>query len=83
MSSSANGEAFWKQIEGDAKRTVLCEPHRLDEIQALINERGYTHLTLRASAFCPEGKLLVIDECAIEAGGRAALQRSMRSLYRR
>lgn len=75
-------EQFWAQVKGDTKRTILCEPHRVDEIQALIDERGYDHLTLRASPYCPEGKLLVIDDGAIEASGRQALQRSWRSLYR-
>ncbi|MFF7881019.1 hypothetical protein ACH40F_07925 [Streptomyces sp. NPDC020794] len=83
MSGSAIDEAFWKQIEGDAKRTVLCEPHRPDEILAVTEARGYDHITVLASQQCPAGKLLVIDEGAIEASGRAALQRSMRSLYRR
>lgn len=75
-------EQFWQQVEGDAKRTILCEPHRVDEIQAIIDERGYGHLALRASPFCPEGKLLVIDDGAIEAGFQQALQRSIRAMYR-
>lgn len=70
-----NDVRFWDQIQGDAKRTLLCEPHRLDEIQKAINERGYNHLTLRASPFCPEGKLLVIDDAAIEASDRQLMQR--------
>ncbi|MFM9616837.1 hypothetical protein ACKI14_02605 [Streptomyces turgidiscabies] len=73
---SGTDEAFWKQAEGDAKRTVLCEPHRLDEIQTLIDERGYDHITVRASPFCPEGKLLVIDEAAMEASQRQLFQRA-------
>lgn len=66
---------FWDQIQGDAKRTILCEPHRVDEIQAVIDERGYDHLTLRASPHCPEGKLLIIDDTAIEASDRQLMQR--------
>lgn len=80
---SADDEKFWAQIQGDAKRTVLCEPHRLHEILAIVETRGYDHITVLASQHCPAGQLLVIDEGAIEASGRAALQRSMRSLYRR
>ncbi|WP_037616404.1 hypothetical protein [Streptomyces aureus] len=83
MSDSSTDEAFWKQIDGDAKRTVLCEPHRLDEILAVVEARGYDHITVLPSQHCPAGKLFVIDEGAIEASVRAALQRSMRSLYRR
>ena len=75
-------EQFWQQVEGDAKRTILCEPHRVAEIQAVIDGRGYDHLTLCASPFCPEGKLLVIDDGAIEAGFQQALQQSIRSIYR-
>ncbi|MFI6854499.1 hypothetical protein [Streptomyces sp. NPDC050416] len=74
-------EAFWAQIEGDANRTVLCEPGRFDEIQAVIDERGYDHITLRASPCCPPGQLLIIDDGAVEAGFRQAVQRAGRSLY--
>lgn len=72
---SEDDERFWAQVEGDLKRTVLCEPHRFDEIQAVIDERGYDHLTLRASQYCPEGKLLVIDDAAMEASERQLIQR--------
>ncbi|MEV7975414.1 hypothetical protein [Streptomyces sp. NPDC086519] len=68
-------DAFWAQIAGDAKRTILCEPHRVDEIQAAIDEHGYDHLTLRASPYCPPGQLLVIDDAAVEASERQLIQR--------
>lgn len=74
--------AFWAQIEGDAKRTVYCEPHRVDEIRAAVKEGGYGHiLTVRASPACPEGQLLVVDEPALEAYQRESLQRMMRSPF--
>lgn len=74
---------FWDQIQGDAKRTVICEPHRLDEIRAAVDECGYSStVTVRASAACPEGRLFVIDEAAMEASDRQALQRMMRDLRR-
>jgi hypothetical protein len=79
---SAVDEAFWAQVEGDAKRTVLCEPGRFDEIQAVIDERGYDHITLRASPFCPPGRLLVIDDSAMDASWRQTVKRAGRSLYR-
>lgn len=83
MSSNATDEAFWRQIEGDAKRTVLCEPHRLDEIRVAVEQRGFTDvITVRASPFCPEGRLLVIDDSAIEASWRQSVQQAGRSLYR-
>ncbi|MGW2938614.1 hypothetical protein ACWDA7_44185 [Streptomyces sp. NPDC001156] len=79
----ANDLRFWDQIQGDAKRTVLCEPHRLDEIRAAVEELGLDAIiTLRASQYCPAGQLLVIDEGAVEASGRQALQRAVRSMYR-
>lgn len=76
-------EQFWQQIEGDAKRTVLCEPHRLDEIQAAVQQRDLTDtITVRASPACPPGKLLVLDDSAMEAAWQQTIQRAARSLYR-
>lgn len=75
-------EQFWQQIEGDAKRTVLCEPHRLDDIQAAVDQRGSTDIiTVRASPHCPAGRLLVLDDGALEAAWRQTVQRAARSLY--
>lgn len=69
--------AFWAQIQGDAKRTVICEPHRAAEIRDALDERGYSHIvTVRASAACPEGQLIVIDEAAMEASERQLFQRA-------
>jgi len=73
--------AFWKQIQGDARRTVLCEPHRVDEVRALVEERGYDHITVRASPVCPEGQFLVIDEVALEASWQQSLQRMRRAPF--
>ncbi|MER6183068.1 hypothetical protein [Streptomyces sp. NPDC001652] len=76
-------EQFWQQVKGDAKRTVLCEPHRLDDIQAAVEQRGLADLiTVRASHFCPAGKLLVLDDSAMEASWQQTIQRAGRSLYR-
>lgn len=64
---------FFAQIIGDAKRTVLCEPHRVDEIRGAVDRMGAAGiLTVKASKVCPEGKLLVIDEQALEASARQA-----------
>jgi hypothetical protein len=70
---------FWDQIRGDAKRTVLCEPHRAAEVRALVEERGYDHITVLGSPACPEGQFLVIDEQALEAANRRAMQRAARN----
>ena len=72
---------FWAQIQGDAQRTVICEPHRVDEIRAAVEARGYdAFLTVRASPGCPEGKLLVLDEAAMEASQRQLFQRAGRNI---
>lgn len=83
MSDTQDDERFWEQIRGDAKRTVLCEPERLNEIQAAVEQRGYSDLvTVRASPLCPAGKLLVLDDSAMEASWQQTVQRAARSLYR-
>ncbi|MFF0055659.1 hypothetical protein ACFYRI_14840 [Streptomyces microflavus] len=70
---------FFAQIIGDARRTILCEPHRVDEIQEAVNRMGMAGiLTVKASPVCPEGKLLVIDEQALEASARQAASRPIR-----
>lgn len=52
------------------KRTILCEPHREHQVRAVVDQAGAADiLTVRASAACPEGKLLVIDPTAWAQGG--------------
>ncbi|MFJ9101261.1 hypothetical protein ACIRJM_22670 [Streptomyces sp. NPDC102405] len=79
---SASDEAFWRQIEGDAKRTVLCEPHRLDDFLAIVEARGCDHITVLPSPLCPAGQVLVLDESSMEAAWRQTIQAAGRSLYR-
>lgn len=70
---------FFAQIIGDAKRTVLCEPHRVEEIRKAVDRMGMGGiLTVKSSPVCPEGKLLVIDEQALEASARQAASRPIR-----
>ncbi|MFI9618121.1 hypothetical protein ACIG8S_04300 [[Kitasatospora] papulosa] len=70
---------FFAQIIGDARRTILCEPHRVDEIQDVVERLGMAGiLTVKASQVCPEGKLLVLDEQAMEATFRQAASRLIR-----
>lgn len=78
----ANDIRFWDQIKGDAKRTVVCEPHRADEVRALIEECGYDHITVLASPACPEGQFVIIDEQALEAANRQMLQQGTRGFRR-
>ncbi|MGW0920097.1 hypothetical protein ACWD3J_13905 [Streptomyces sp. NPDC002755] len=66
---------FWRQIRGDAKRTVICEPHIRDELQQTVERQGLDDiLTVRGSLACPEGMLILIDEGAFEAANRAMIQ---------
>ena len=70
---------FFAQIIGDAKRTVLCEPHQVDEIRGAVDRMGAADiLTVKASQICPVGKLLVLDEQAMEASARQAASRPIR-----
>lgn len=74
---------FYEQIVGDAKRTIICQPSMLDAIREVVEARGVGHVyTVRASLACPDGKLLVLDEQAMEASFQQAAQRGLRSLYR-
>jgi hypothetical protein len=72
---------FWEQIKGDAKRVILCEPDRVDEIRAAVEERRCEAiLTVRGSEHCPPGQLIVIDQGALEAVSRQAAQRAAKDL---
>lgn len=83
-SRAQDDDRFWQQIEGDAKRTILCEPHRLDAVQAAVEQRGFSKtVTVRASPFCPEGKLLVLDDSALEASWRQMIQGFQRDIWGR
>lgn len=82
MAGASDDEKFWQQITGDARRTLLCEPHRLDEFQRAVAQRGLGGVTVRASPACPEGKALVLDDSAMEASWRQTIQQAGRSLYR-
>jgi hypothetical protein len=67
---------FLHIIREESKRTILCEPHREHQIRAAVDQAGAADiLTVRASAACREGKLIVIDENALDAGLQEAAQR--------
>ncbi|MGW5175916.1 hypothetical protein ACWERY_16330 [Streptomyces sp. NPDC004082] len=64
---------FHRIAREESKRTILCEPHHEHQVRAAVDQAGAADtLTVRPSPACPEGKLLVIDENAIEAGLREA-----------
>lgn len=67
---------FLMQTTADAHRTLMCEPDRADAVRAAVDQLGAGHLfTVKASPCCPEGKVVVIDEQALEASWRQTLQR--------
>jgi hypothetical protein len=70
---------FWDQIQGDAKRTILCLPEQVDAVRAAIDQKDVGHLlTVRSSPLAPEGKFIIIDEQALEASWRQMIQRPIR-----
>jgi hypothetical protein len=72
--------AFFAQILGDSRRTFFCEPHRVEELRAVIEQAGLAGLiTVIGSPFCPEGAVLVVDSAAIEASNRETQQHGLRN----
>lgn len=70
-------DRFFDQIHGDAKRTLICDPHRVDAIQEAVNARGLADiLTVQGSRSCPVGKLLILDTPALDAVMRQTFQRA-------
>ncbi|MFZ3473075.1 hypothetical protein ACODT3_10925 [Streptomyces sp. 4.24] len=67
---------FYEQVLLDARRTIVCPPDLAAGVQAAVEQYGAADLfTVRASPACPEGRLLLIDEQAMEADFRASLLR--------
>lgn len=55
----------------------------LDAIREVVEARDVGHVyTVRASLACPDGKLLLLDEQAMEAAFQQTIQRGLRSPYR-
>jgi hypothetical protein len=66
---------FYDMAREESKRTVLCEPHREHQLRAAVDQLGMADvITVRASAACPEGQMLIVDEGAIEAQHQEWLQ---------
>lgn len=66
---------FLDLVREESKRTILCEPHREHQLRAAVDQEGAAEiLTIRPSKVCPVGKLIVIDENALEAGMREVAQ---------
>ena len=59
---------FWQQVVGDSKRTVVCSPDLESRCKGYVEARGLGHLiTVIASPACPDDRLFVIDEQAMNA----------------
>lgn len=67
---------FWAQIIGDSKRTVICEPEKVDAVREAVESRGLGGIvTVQGSLACPPSKLLIIDEPALLAASEQMSQR--------
>lgn len=72
---------FHMQVALDARRTLLCEPDQVTAVQAAVDQLGVGGtFTVKASPVCPAGKLLVLDEQAMEASWRQTVQRAGRGI---
>lgn len=70
---------FWAQVTGDAKRAIVCPPDLESRIKGWIDARGMSGiLTVNATSLCPPGRIIVIDEPAIEASIGEWMQRPAR-----
>jgi hypothetical protein len=68
---------FLMQAHVDAQRTLLCGPERVHAVRAAVDQLGASAIfTVKASPACPPGKILVLDEQALEASWRQTVQRA-------
>lgn len=68
---------FHMQVAADARRTLICESDRLATVQAAVDQLNAGDIfTVKASPVCPPGKLMVLDEQALEASWRQTIQRA-------
>lgn len=73
--------ALIAQEQGDAKRTLICKPERTDEVRTAVARMGRSHLyAVRASVACPHGKILVLDEQALQASMNQTFQRTAKNM---
>ena len=68
---------FLMQTHADAQRTLLCEPHQERAVQAAVDQLEVAGVfTVKPSPACPPGRILVLDEQAMEASWRQTVQRA-------
>jgi len=74
---------FLDIVREESKRTIYCEPHRVHQIRAAVDQKGATDiLTVRASAARPPGQLIIIDEGAMAAAEAEFIQGLGRAPWR-
>ena len=72
---------FLMQVHADAQRTLICEPDRVHAVRAAVDQAGAASIfTVKASPVCPPGKILVLDEQALEASWRQTVQSFARGI---
>jgi hypothetical protein len=66
---------FLMQTHADAQRTLLCEPDRVHAVRAAVDQAGAASIfTVKSSPVCPPGRILVLDEQALEASWQQTVQ---------
>lgn len=75
---------FYAQTIGDAQRTLLCEPSRVEEVRSAVQSQGLDAvITVRASEGCPVGRLLLLDVPALQASMNQTMQQASRPIRMR
>lgn len=77
MSDMLTEVKFWAQVMTDAKRTVICSPDLESRVKGWVDARDMGGLiTVHVNPCCPEGRILILDEGAIQASRNQAMDRS-------
>lgn len=75
MSQIYDDVQFWLIALTESQRTVICSPELESRLKTQVDARGLgAVLTVVPSRMCPAGCVYVMDENAIDAVGREALQ---------
>lgn len=66
---------FLMQTHTDAQRSLICTPDQVHAVKAAVDRLGAAGtFTVKASPVCPSGKILVLDEQALEASWQQTVQ---------
>ncbi|MFE0039458.1 hypothetical protein [Streptomyces sp. NPDC059015] len=70
---------FYSQILQDAERTIYCPPDQAAAVSSAIEGEGLGHVyTVTGSCAVPDGRIILVDEQALEAATRQAAQKPIR-----